>query len=166
MLVYAHRLLHGSPPGATAYFQAKLRDIDDVLRRAGDTLDLSEPVAALMPANLGFVRSTERAEQIVDGLVEGLATGSHLMATHQAGDLLAEQTAPVYQAMDQLAAEGKGFSITPRSHAEFTKFFSALDLVDPGVVPVEHWHPATDHPDPPIRVPLYGAIARKPSRRR
>jgi hypothetical protein len=166
MLVYAHRLLHDSPPGATAYFQARLRDVDEIVRRAGATLDLSEPVAAIMPANLGFVRDTERAGQIVDGLVGHLAPGSHLMATHQAGDLMAEQTAPVYRQMDQLAAEGKGFTITPRTYAEFTKFLDQLDVVEPGVVPIEHWRPDGDGPPPPVRVPIYGAVARKPSRPR
>ncbi len=163
MLVYAHRLVHDSPPGATAYFQADVSDVDAVLRQAGATLDLSSPVAVIMPAVLGYVGSSDQVEQSLDRLVAPLAGGSHLMATHHASDLLPERTGPVYRAMNELAAEGKGFAISPRTQAEVAKFFSALDVVDPGVVPIEHWRP--EQPGPggaaPVRAPLYGAVARK-----
>jgi hypothetical protein len=168
MLVYAHRLVHDSPPGTTAYFTSDLSDVDDVVRQAGATLDLSRPVAVIMPAVLGYVLSGDRVGQIIDGLAAPLATGSHLMATLHASDLLPERTGPVYKAMNELAAEGKGFAISPRTHDEVAKSFSALDLVDPGVVPIEHWRPEQPEPGrlPPVRAPLYGAVARKPSRRR
>jgi hypothetical protein len=164
MLVYAHRLVHDSPPGATAYFKSDLREIDEVIRQAGATLDLTRPVAVVMPAVLGYVLSGDRVGQIIDGLVAPLAPGSHVMATHHASDLLPERTRPVYRAMNELAAEGKGFAISPRTHDEVAKSFSALDLVDPGVVPIEHWRPhETGSGGPrPVRAPLYGAVARKP----
>jgi hypothetical protein len=55
MLVYAHRLLQGAD-GTTAYVRARLRDVDVILDQAAITLDLSRPVAVVMPTNLSYVR--------------------------------------------------------------------------------------------------------------
>jgi hypothetical protein len=63
--------------------------------------------------------------------------------------------------MNELAAEGKGFAISPRTHDEVAKLSSALDVVDPGVVPIEHWRPDGSDPGPRLRAPLYGAVGRK-----
>ena len=51
------------------------------------TLDLAEPVAVMMPANLSFVRDLGTARRIVGDLLGALPPGSHLMVTHHASDL-------------------------------------------------------------------------------
>ena len=42
MLVYAHRLLNGANEGTTAYVQARLRDVDEILNRSAATLDFAQ----------------------------------------------------------------------------------------------------------------------------
>jgi hypothetical protein len=34
--------------------------------------------------------------------------------------------------------------VTPRSHAQVTRFFDGLEVLEPGVVPIQEWRPASD----------------------
>ena len=163
MLVYAHRLLHGSAEGATAHLQGRLDEVDEILGTAATTIDLSQPVAVVMQGNLAFVRSPIKAAAIVDRFMDPLAVGSHLVVTHHASDLLVDEVAPVYRRMSDLAAEGRGWEIAPRSEAEVAAFFARLDLVEPGIVPIERWRPEGDTPEP-IRVAFHAAVGRKGDR--
>jgi hypothetical protein len=163
MLVYAHRLLRGAAEGTTAYVQAKLRDVDGILEQSAATLDLAQPVAVLMPGSLGFVRNGARAAEIVDGLMGGLVAGSHLALTHHASDLLVEQVAPVYETVAELAAEGRGWEVAPRDADEIAALFGRVELVEPGVVPVEMWRPPGDPSVPvTVTVAIYAAVGCKP----
>ncbi|MEU1643795.1 SAM-dependent methyltransferase [Micromonospora zamorensis] len=51
-----------------------------------------------------------------------------------------------------------------RDRAEFARFFTGLELAEPGIVPVTEWRPQV----PPEQRPaladasIYGAVARKP----
>jgi hypothetical protein len=159
MLVYAHRLTQSTPEGTTAYVQAPMRDVDEILRQAAGTLDMSEPVAVMMPGNLSFF-SEARAAALVDGFMAPLVAGSHLMVANFASDLLDGEADSVYQAIADLAAEGRALNVVPRTRDEVAELFGGLRLVEPGVVPVELWRP--DRPERPIRVPIYGAVGRKP----
>jgi hypothetical protein len=161
MLVYAHRLLNGANEGTTAYVQARLRDVDEILNRSAATLDFAQPVAVLMPGSLGFVRKAERAAAIVDGFMAALAPGSHLVLSHHASDLLVEHSGPVYKVIADLAAEGRGWDLAPRDADEIAAFFKGMEIVEPGVVPVEEWRP-DDGDQRQVTVALYGAVGRKP----
>jgi hypothetical protein len=96
-----------------------------------------------------------------------LAAGSYLVATHHASDLLVDEVAPVYRRLAELAAERRAWEVAPRSHAEVAAFFERLELVEPGVVPIERWRPApakgADGAGGPtqVKVAIYGAIGRK-----
>jgi hypothetical protein len=160
MLAHAHNLLRGTPEGATAYVTAKLRDVDEVLRQAAATLDLSQPVAVVMPANLSFIRDLDRARRIVDGLLRDLVPGSHLMLTHHARDLFVDEHAEMYRTIAELAAEGRTWAVVPRSHDEVAGFFDGLTLLPPGVVPMDEWrHDDPDHQ--PAQAAVYAAVGRK-----
>jgi hypothetical protein len=45
-----------------------------------------------------------------------------------------------------------------RSHAEVTRFFDGLELLDPGVVPVQHWRPAPEA-EAGARSAMWGGVA-------
>jgi S-adenosyl methyltransferase len=160
MLAHAHSLGSGVEPGATAYVQAKMRDVEGILGQASATLDLDRPVAVLMPANLSFVRDERRAHQIVDGLMGALPAGSHLMLTLHTSDLLVEEHAEMYRRIAELAAEGRTWGLAPRSHAEVVAFFAGLELLEPGVVPMDEWRAAPDDRDRGVAA-VYGALGRK-----
>ena len=158
MLAYAHNVRRGANQGTTAYVQAKLRDVDEILRQSRSTLDLTQPVGVVMPANLAFVRDLGTAGQIVGGLMAGVPAGSHLMLTHHASDLFVEEHAEMFRVTAELAAEGLTWAVVPRTHSEVSKLFEGLELVDPGVVPIDEWR-QPDHD--PVPAALYGALARK-----
>ncbi|HEX8865318.1 MAG TPA: SAM-dependent methyltransferase, partial [Lentzea sp.] len=48
--------------------------------------------------------------------------------------------------------------LTMRTHAEVSRFFDGMELLEPGIVPVNDWRPDSyeDHTG------IYGAVARKP----
>jgi S-adenosyl methyltransferase len=50
-----------------------------------------------------------------------------------------------------------------RSHAEVSGFFDGLEILDPGIVPLNHWcEPGTPAPVDEQPIPAYGVLARKP----
>jgi hypothetical protein len=48
-----------------------------------------------------------------------------------------------------------------RSHAEVARFFDGLDLVEPGLVPVQEWRPGPETAAG-TRSAMWGGVARKP----
>lgn len=160
MLAYAHKLRRGANNGTTAYVQASLRDLDEILGQSASILDLTQPVAVVMPGNLGFVRDLGRACQIVDGLKDGVPAGSYLVITHQASDLFVDEHAGMFQVTTDMAAEGKTWALVPRSQAEVLKLFAGLELVEPGVVPMDEWR-VSDPDHEPVRAAMHAAVGRK-----
>jgi S-adenosyl methyltransferase len=51
--------------------------------------------------------------------------------------------------------------VWPRSHDEVTRFFDGLDILEPGVVPIQEWRPASDE-EAVARAGMWGAVGRKP----
>lgn len=162
MLAYAHKLRRSSPEGATAYIQAKMRDTEGILRQAAATLDLSQPVAVVFPASLPFVRKADNAYRIVRELMAGVPSGSYLVITHHASDILVEEHAEMYRCIARLAAEGKTWGVAPRSQAEVAKFFDGMDVLEPGVVPMWAWRVPEVEGQPEPAGAMYGVVGRRP----
>jgi hypothetical protein len=51
--------------------------------------------------------------------------------------------------------------VRPRSHDEVTRFFDGLELVEPGVVPIQQWRPESDT-EAAARAGMWGGVGRKP----
>ena len=49
-----------------------------------------------------------------------------------------------------------------RTRAQVTQFFDGLDIVEPGVVPLGHWHPGPLQQFDAPGLPTYCAVGRKP----
>lgn len=162
VLAFAHTMRSSTAEGATTFVQAKLRDPDEVLRRAGETLDLSRPVAVIMRDSLAFVRRAGTAYRVVGELMGGVPSGSYLMLTHHASDLFVDEHREMYRTLERLAAEGKTWGVAPRSHAEVRRFFDGLELLEPGVVPLHTWRVPEPERDPAARGAMYAGLGRKP----
>ena len=160
MVAHAHALRRSTPEGRSAYVVARLREVDEIVRQASGTLDLTQPVGVVMPANLSFVRDLAKVREIVDGLMAVVPPGSHLVITHHASDLFVERHAEMYQAIAELAAAGKTWAVVPRSHSDIAKLLAGLDLVAPGILPLDEWRP-TDPDHTPFPAAVHVAIARK-----
>jgi len=127
-----------------------------VLAGAAATLNFRQPIAVLLPSTLPFIPSTGQAAAILSTLQAALSPGSYLALCHVASDLDPAVVAGAAQ-WNRMSS----LHITPRSRAEVTGLITGLDLVEPGLVPVDEWHPAAGNgPDRPA--PVYAMLGRKP----
>lgn len=159
VLAHAAALLRGTPEGVTRYLQADARDPGEILRLAGEILDLDRPVALSLIALLHFIPDEQGAYDIIRTLVDALPSGSYLVLSQLASDYDPERTK---DAVAMYAAGG--VTLVPRSREEMEKFFTGLELLDPGVVWLPDWHPelAVDEERDGTPVPLYAGVAHKP----
>ena len=159
VLVHARALLTSAREGRTAYIDADLRDPDAILGspRFAETLDLNKPVALSLIAILQFVLDDDEARGVIRRLLDPLPSGSVLALSTVTADSAPQEVA------DGIAAyKARGIPERVRTRAEVERFFDGLDLIDPGVVLVHHWHPdeiARAIPDEHVH--MYGGAAIK-----
>ena len=163
VLAHARALLASGPQGKTAYVDADLRDTDGILSSAEvrETLDFSQPVGLLLIAIMHFIPDEDGPYDIARRLLDALPSGSYLALTHLTGDFNPhawDGVAKVYSSY--------GMVMKVRSHPEVERFFTGLDLVEPGVQSLPRWRPSRG--DDPVALPddatvsCYGGLARKP----
>ncbi|MEU3428661.1 SAM-dependent methyltransferase [Streptomyces gardneri] len=155
VLTHARALLTSAPEGVTEYVDADARDPETILAAAGETLDLSRPVAVLMLGILNFVLDTGEARAIVKTLMDALPSGSYLVLTHPTLD--PELGGEGNKAAMAFWNENATPPITARSRAEFTSFLDGLDLLEPGIVSCGRWRS-----EEAAVVAQFGAVGRKP----
>jgi S-adenosyl methyltransferase len=160
VLAHAHLLLKGQPQGSVVYLQDDVRAPERIVERAADTLDLDRPVAVMLVGLLHHLRDGDEPGALVGRLMAGVPAGSYLVISHLAGDIHAEGYVEAGEVLDDAMDEPLVF----RSHDEVAAFFAGLDLVEPGVVQVDAWHPdATPDGCPEGWTnPLYAGVGRKP----
>ncbi|MGF7235848.1 MAG: SAM-dependent methyltransferase [Frankia sp.] len=157
--VHARALLTGSPTGATAYFDADLREPDLIVEKAATVLDLSQPVALLAFGILMFVPNHTEPFKLISQLMAPLASGSQLALTHPSAEL----HTPGVAAGVAASYARSGISFQFRTKDEIGRFFEDLDLVEPGIVPMAEWHPDSEPNLEAAGVAwAYAAVGRKP----
>jgi hypothetical protein len=156
VLSHATALLASGPDGATAYIDADLRDPQTILAAAAEVLDFSCPVAVMLVAILQHIGDEDDPYQIVARLAASVPSGSYLVLSHPARDIEAAAMAEIADRMNELVAE----KVTFRTRAEVLRFFDGLELVEPGVVPVPQWRPASDLEAASPTV-MWGGVGRK-----
>ncbi|GAB2895028.1 SAM-dependent methyltransferase [Streptomyces mayteni] len=146
-------LMPSTPQGAAEYVAADIREVDAVLDRVADTLDLARPVAVLAMSMLGHL-PPGTAPGVVQRYTAALAPGSHLAVCDSwAG-------APgVREASDAYNATGAMPYHLFASLAELADTAAGLTILDPGVVPVDQWRPDTPTSGPGVG--QYGLLAVK-----
>jgi hypothetical protein len=157
VLAHARALLTTSPQGATDYLDADLRDPSKILREAARTLDFSRPVAVMLIAIMHLIVDADDPYGTVGQLMAAVPAGSYLALSQVASDIQAEQMAEAARRYNRLAHETQRH----RSHAEVARFFDGLDLVEPGLVPVQEWRPGPETAAG-TRSAMWGGVARKP----
>ncbi|WP_119295139.1 SAM-dependent methyltransferase [Streptomyces sp. YIM 130001] len=167
VLAHAAALLRGTSEGATEYVQADVRDPEAILQQAGTVLDFGRPIAVSVIALMHFIADEDGAFEVVKTLVDALAPGSFLVLSQ----LTAEFNPEAVNRSVRTYGAG-GVTLVPRSRAEVGRFFDGLELLEPGLVPVDEWHRSDDEggedgedggrADSGGPVPLYAAVGRKP----
>lgn len=156
VLAHARALLTSSPQGATDYIDADFRDHQAILDRAAQTLDFSQPVAVMLIALLHLIGDDADPYGIVRALMAAVPAGSYLTLSQVASDIEAEQMAEAARRYNRLARETQRH----RTRAEVTRFFDGLELLPPGLVPVQQWRPQTEL-EAEAKSAMWGGVARK-----
>jgi SAM-dependent methyltransferase len=156
VLAHARALLTSGPQGATSYLDADLRDAERVLAAATEVLDFSRPVALMLMAILQHVDNAENPSGIVATLVDALPPGSYLALSHPAADIEAEKQGQLAERLNQTMAE----KVTMRDRAQVAQFFDGLELIEPGLVRVQQWRPASEL-EATSPAGLWGGVGRK-----
>jgi hypothetical protein len=140
VLAHARALLDSSEAGATEYIDADLRDTGTILAGAADVLDFSQPVAVTLLAILHAIPDPDDPYAIVTRLLDAVPPGSYLAISHAASDLLDQET--MRRFADSWNTRGQQ-RITWRTREQVARFFTGTDLVEPGLVRVDEWRPAS-----------------------
>ncbi|MGH3243693.1 MAG: SAM-dependent methyltransferase [Spirillospora sp.] len=156
VLNHARALLSGVT-APTAFIDADLRETSRILDEAAGLLDFDRPVGLLLIAILHCIPDADDPKGLIDTLLDALAPGSFLAITHPGIDQLPEQMAAAEKAL----TNAMGFRVTFRTREGVSRFFDGLDLVAPGVVPVQDWRPAPDTGGPSATTGMWGAVARE-----
>ncbi|WP_425570989.1 SAM-dependent methyltransferase [Rugosimonospora acidiphila] len=127
-------------------------------------LDFERPVGLLLAAVLHFVPEDEQAYGGVEQLVAALAPGSYLTVSHVATESLPISSTRTKNAVEvytrQTATSGK-----PRDREQVERFFTGLELVEPGVAWLHDWRPdpndTTKVPANPTDGGEWAAVGRK-----
>jgi len=155
VLAHARALLSSTDEGRTDYLNADLRDTDAILEQAARTLDFSQPVGIMLIAILHAIEDAEDPCAIVTRLLDAVPAGSYLTVSHPASDIDADKIAAATARLNQLSHQ----HFTLRDHAGVSRFFTGLELLEPGVVRVENWRP--DPREPVNLSAMWGGVARK-----
>jgi S-adenosyl methyltransferase len=156
VLAHARALLTSATEGATAYLDQDLRNVGEIVRAAGATLDFSQPVAVMLIGILHCIPDEDDPAGIIRRLMDAVPAGSYLAISHPANDLNAPGVRRLASRLNELMPMKLRF----RSRAEIAVFFDGLDLVEPGLVRVPEWRPARDA-DVANPAALWGGVARK-----
>jgi hypothetical protein len=153
VLAHARALLTSKHGGGVEYLDADLRAPAAILHAAAGLLDFTQPIALLLMGIMGHF-TDEEAPPIVSRLLAGLPSGSYL-ALYDGADTN-EAFADAQRAYNVSGAAPYYL----RSPGQFKQYFEGLELVEPGVVPVQHWRP--DSGTEPAEIYSYCGVGRKP----
>jgi hypothetical protein len=157
VLTHARALLSSVPEGVTDYIEADLREPAKILAEAARTLDFSRPVAIMLFAILHLILDQDDPYHLVSQLVSAVAPGSYVVISHAASDIDTGAMISMANRLNELMAQQS----VPRTHREVAAFFARLDLIEPGLVRVPDWRPASAD-DSAVRAQMWAGVGRKP----
>jgi len=156
VLAHARALLSSSTQGATAYLDADLRDTGKILEAARETLDFTKPVAVMLIAVLHLIRDADEPAAIIAQLMVAVPPGSALAISHVPNDMHMGAMSDMSDRLNRLLSQPS----TYRSRAQVTSFFAGLELVGPGVVPIQQWRPDSEEEAAAVAA-MWGGVALK-----
>ena len=157
VLTHARALLSSVPEGVTDYIEADLREPGKILAEAAQTLDFSRPVAIMLIAILHLIPDRDDPYDLVSRLVNAVVPGSYVVISHAASDIDTGAMISMANRLNELMAQ----QAVPRTHREVAAFFAGLELLEPGLVRIPEWRPASVS-ESAVRAQMWGAVGRKP----
>ncbi|MBO0876352.1 MAG: SAM-dependent methyltransferase [Pseudonocardia sp.] len=141
--------------GVTCYVEADYHNPELIVSDARNILNFTRPVAVMFMGVLGHVGEYERARAIVAPVMDAVPSGSYLV--------LWENTDTTETARAAAAEYTRSGAVPYRlcTPAQVGGFFDGLELVDPGVVPLNLWRPTAVELGTIEPLDAYAAIGRK-----
>jgi hypothetical protein len=102
------------------------------------------------------VSEEEDPAGIITRFMADLPPGSSLTISHVPSDMHATAMKAMGNSLNRLLAQRS----TYRSREQVTRFFDGLELVPPGVVPIQEWRPATPE-EAKAAAAMWGGVALK-----
>jgi S-adenosyl methyltransferase len=153
VFLHAEALMAGK--GATAVVRSDLRDVGEVLAKAGELIDFTQPTALLFVGCLHHIVDSDDPAGIVARYLTAVAPGSYLAISHATDD-----PSPEKMRANSEVAESSGAILIPRGKDAILRMFNGRELVDPGLVLVSYWRPENGDPGPNAdRAWAYGGVA-------
>jgi hypothetical protein len=156
VLAHARALLtNTTAEGVTSYIDADYNNPDRIIAQARNILNFTRPIAVMFMGVLGHVTDYNDARAIVERVMTAAPAGSYL-ALWENTDI----TDTARAAAEQYAQSG---AIPYRlcSPTQVARFFDGLELVEPGVVPLNEWHPTPIEVGTSEPLDAYAAVGHK-----
>lgn len=136
VVVHSQALLDGVE--GVRSVQGDIRKPEEILDnpKLHEVIDLAKPVAVLFVAVLPFVTDEQDPAAIVARFRERMVLGSHLAIVHASTN-----SDPEAMAQAERAFANTPNRPVPRSREAILRYFDGFDLVEPGLVRMEHWRP-------------------------
>jgi O-methyltransferase involved in polyketide biosynthesis len=129
---------------------------DDAIR---EHLNFDEPVAILVMALMNYVIDDQLAARIAATLRDGLPSGGYLAISHAYATI----AGPGKMAEAQELFKETGIDFVHRAPEQVAQYFAGLEMLEPGIVPIETWRPRDDQwPGVPDNSGYLGGVGRKP----
>jgi hypothetical protein len=158
VLAHARALLTSHEAGATEYIDADLRDTGKILGPAARLLDFTKPVAVTLLMILHVIPDSDDPHALVARVMDAMPSGSYLALSHLGAELLDQEKQQGFQDVVRRSAQQQYIG---RTREQMERFFDGMDLVEPGVVRVEEWHPDPDDAGETGRSTLWCVLGRK-----
>ncbi|MER6173066.1 SAM-dependent methyltransferase [Streptosporangium sp. NPDC001681] len=136
VLVHGRALLEDNH--LTSVVQGDMREPEKLLTdpQIESAVDFTQPVAVLLISMLHFIPDDALVAHIITTIRERLAPGSHLIVTHA---FEANVSAEVHEAGQQVYRSTSAGALTSRGPEQLAELLSGMELLEPGIVPVEAW---------------------------
>ncbi|MGK5556293.1 SAM-dependent methyltransferase, partial [Actinomadura kijaniata] len=133
VLTHARALLTTKPEGSTQYIDADLHHPDDILTQASGLLDFDQPIALMLMGIMGHIADYDQARSIIKQLLEPLPAGSFLALYDGTA------TDPAFLKAQEGYDNTGAVPYKLRTPTAITAFFDGLELIAPGIVPIQQW---------------------------
>jgi O-methyltransferase involved in polyketide biosynthesis len=155
-MVIAHARALKTGDGA-AVIHADLRDPDTILGHPETRrlIDFSQPLAILFVSVLHFVPDPG-AHEAVAAFASAAAPGSHVVLSHGY-----HNQDPQASATTTTVYASTANPVTQRTPEEILTFFDGLEILEPGLAPVQQWRPDEPGPSALSKAWILGGVARK-----
>lgn len=145
----------------TAFILADATKVDEILSHPETKrlLDPAQPAAALYLTFLHFIPDEADPWSMVGRMMDHLAPGSYLAVSQIVSD-----DAEVRRRMTELAlANTRGNFGRFRRKQEVRQFFEGLEVVEPGLVNINDWHPDGREEEQSTQWIEFGGVAHRPA---